>query len=262
MEFLAAVGALVEHLVKALRALGIFGEGACGFLPGEVIILEGLDDAVVYLIYGQIFHLLGGEEERVIGLRVDLAVVEVPEGGVHVVAVGDEGDHGNLEHLAELAQSRRKHGRGAAEGIASLRINHGDIPVADNLGKLADKDGIVGEFSLTYATYGPQEPLPADESVNGHYIVGLVRINHLRCNLEVHEGVVVAEEKVRRLQRNVHTVEMDCGPMGNHVRPAQEFGNRLQVPLGPDGVPGHVKALEGFFHASCNLISSRFSSGP
>ena len=176
--------------------------------------------------------------------------MEVPEGGVGVVTVADERDHGHIKQFAEFAQGRWQYGRGSAEGIPGLRVHHRDVPVADNLGELPHQDGVVCEFALADAAHGPEKPLPADESVNSHHVVGAVGVNNLSGNLEVHKGVVVAQQQVRRLQGNVHPVEMDCGPMGNHIRPAEEFGYGFEIPLGPDGVTGHVKALERLFHAS------------
>ena len=97
---LAAVRALVEDFMKAFRSFWIFGESSGGFLPGEIVILEGFYYAIVYLIYGKLLYLVRLKQQRIVCFRVDFAVVEVPERRIYVMSVGDEGYYRNLEHLA------------------------------------------------------------------------------------------------------------------------------------------------------------------
>ena len=92
-----------------------------------------------------------------------------------------------------------------------------------------------------------KEPFPADESVNGHHIICFVRINYPGGDLEVHESVVVAKEKVRGLQRDVYSVEMDGRPVSYHTRQLRSFVRGFRYHLVRTGSRAMSKRSNGFF---------------
>lgn len=61
LELGAAMRALVEHPVKALRPLFEFAVYALFLLPGVVVILEGLNYPVIDFIYGKLPQLICGD---------------------------------------------------------------------------------------------------------------------------------------------------------------------------------------------------------
>ena len=174
--------------------------------------------------------------------------MEVPEGGIHVMPVADEGCHKHLHQFAQFAKGCREHRGCAAKGIAGFRINNCYIPVVQDFAYLTNQHSVTGELAGADASHAPQEPFPADEPIYRHHVICLVGIDDLGCNLEVHEGVVVAKEDVRRFQVLRSRMPVDNGLVNHHIRPAQELGERLQVPSGADRVTHHIKAWNRFFH--------------
>ena len=162
--------------------------------------------------------------------------------------VADEGCYRHLHQFAQFAKGCGKHRRGAAEGIAGLRIDHRYILVVQDFAYLTHQHGVAGEFAGADASHASQEPFPADKPVYRHHIICLIGIDDLGCNLEVHEGVVVAKEDVRRLEVLRSRMPVDNGLVNHHIRPAQEFCERLQIPSGADRVTHHIKAGNRFFH--------------
>ena len=139
-------------------------------LPGEVVVLEGADDGRVDLVHGGLLQILFGEQAghlRLGGLHA--SVMQVPEGGVHVVAVADEGYHRHLQELAELPQGFRQHRRGAAEGVPGLGVEDGDVPPVHHPLELAHQRHVPGELALADAA----DEKPGRISVNTRDIFNL-----------------------------------------------------------------------------------------
>ena len=182
--------------------------------------------------------------------------MQVPEGGVHMVAVADQRDDGHPEQLAQLAQRGREHGCGAAERVARFGVDDGDIAVFDHPLQLADQGNVAGELSLADASDVPQQLLAADEPVDGDHVVGAVRENGFGCDLEIHEGVVVAQEQIRRLQVFGARFGEDV-PVFDHIRHAQDPFQRLEIPFGRHRGPFHIKAGEVLSHGRSSLSAGR-----
>ena len=181
--------------------------------------------------------------------------MQVPEGGVHVVPVTDQGHHRGAQELAELAQGGGQHRRGAAEGIAGLGIDHGHVPVLDHLFELADQAQVVGELPLADAAHIPQELFPADETVNGHHIVGPVGKDGPGGHLEIQKGVVVAEHHIRGLQL-LGADALDLCLMLPHILQAQRQGQGPEIPFGGHRRRLHIKAIKGLLHGRSSPLVS------
>ena len=197
----SAVGALVEHLFEALGALVVVHLKALGLQPGVVVILECIHKARVNYVQRKALQVFRGKEQLEVGLgRFDAARMKVPEGGIDMMAVADEHRHRHSQKAAELSQRLGQHGGGTAKRIASLGINHGDIAVFNHFSQVPHQGEVVGEFTLADAPHVAKKPFPADKSVNRHHIVCPFGIDGLCEHLEIHEGVVVAQQQVRRLE--------------------------------------------------------------
>ena len=191
---------LVENLVKTLGSAGVGHMDVVLFLPLVVIIDKLLLDLLIDLIGGGSGKLLGGIKALHGGLSsLHVSVVKIPERRVDVVSVADEGYHRDLEIFGQLAQRCRKHGSCAAERVSSLGIDGGDIPPVDDFAQLFHQRCIARELALADAADEAQKPLALEVSVDGHNIVDPVRKRGFGCHLEIHEGVVVAQQKIRWL---------------------------------------------------------------
>ena len=90
-EFRPAVRALIQHLVQALRPSLVGRADALFLLPGEIVVLKGLDDAAVELVRARDGELLRRKEQLELRLRrLHAAVVQIPERRIDVVTVADE----------------------------------------------------------------------------------------------------------------------------------------------------------------------------
>ena len=144
------------------------------------------------------------------------------------MSVADERYHRNLEILGKLAQGCRKHGIGTAERVSGLRIDGCDITSSDYLAQLFHQRCIPGELAFADAADEAQEPLTLEVSVDGHDVVDPMRERGLCGNLEIHEGVVVAEQKIRRLDA-VHINLFKLISVFLEIRSAEEPDQRSQV---------------------------------
>ena len=110
-----------------------------------------------------------------------------------MVAVANQRHHRHLQQLAELAERGGQHGRGAAERIARLRIDHRNVSVVDHRLDLADERDIARKLALADTADVPEQAFAADESVDRHDIVRAVRENRLRRHFEIQKGVMIAQ---------------------------------------------------------------------
>ena len=170
----------------------------------------------------------------------DAPVVQVPEGGVYVMAVAHEHHHRHLQKLTKLAQRIRQHRRGAAEGVAGLGIEDSDVAPVHHPLKLANEGQVPGELALADAAHEPEEPFPLQKAVDGHHIVAPMGEDGPGGHGEVHEGVVVAQQQIGGLHAlHVHLLQLVF--MGDQRCRRQHPGYRQQML--PQGRPLHVKAL-------------------
>ena len=228
-----------------------------GLLPGEVVVLESLLNGFIDLLHRRLLQGFLSKEAGHLRLRgLHAPIVEVPEGGVHVVAVADEGHHRHLQELAELPQGFRQHRRGAAEGVAGLGVEDGDVPPVHHPLELADQRHVPGELPLADAADEPQEPFPLQKPVDGHHVVGPMGEHGPGGYGEVHEGVVVAQQQVGGLHAlHVHLRQLVF--VGDQGARRQQPGHGHQVL--PHGGPLHIKALYIVQHGVFRLFSRIFS---
>ena len=197
---LAAVGALVEHFVKTLGTCALGHPYLVISLPSKVVVVELSVDDLHNLVVVHLLNLLHGEDLLHRSLGLNQAVTGVPEGGVDVVALGDEGHHRHLQQLDQLAQRRGKDGIGATERVASLGIESHDFLALLHLSQLAYQAGVVGELTLGDAAHTGHKPVEqaadAHKTVNRHDVVGVVGEGGLDGYHKIIEGVVVTQQQV------------------------------------------------------------------
>ena len=116
LVFSPTARALVEDFVKSLRPILVFGQDAAFFLPGEVVVLECLDETLVDLFHAFLFQFIGCEQKREVGFRrLYSTLMEVPERRIDMMAVTYERGHRYAHHLAEFAERFGKDGSRTAE---------------------------------------------------------------------------------------------------------------------------------------------------
>ena len=151
--------------------------------------------------WGHLTYLLGSEhltEHRVMG---HLALVLIcPEGGVEVVAVVGHNHQGDLVHLHQPAQRVRQVRGGADGGVPGLGVHAQNIPVLDHPADGLDQMNVVGELPGADGADPGQQPGHPMVAVDVHHIGYLLGMGHHSRQLKVDEGLVVAENDVRRLQ--------------------------------------------------------------
>ena len=130
-----------------------------------------------------------------------------------MVALSDEGHHGELEELDEFAERGGKDGVGAAEGVASLGIEGHDFATLLDLTELPHESGVVGELTLGDASHARHQPLEyasyAHKAVDGHDVVGLIGEGRLDGHHKIVESIVVAQQEVGSLDA-LHIDSLDA----------------------------------------------------
>ena len=123
-ELLAAVGALVQHLMQTLGPVRLLDENTVVLLVLVFIVPQLFAEHRIDFAGGHGGELLRGEDQLHFQHHGNLAgPAEVPEGGMQVVAMMDGSHDGDLIHFHQLAQRGRQESQRAAGGVAGLGVH-------------------------------------------------------------------------------------------------------------------------------------------
>ena len=145
------------------------------------------------------------------------------------MSVADEGDDRNSQQPAAGAERLGQDGRRPAERVSRLGVDDEDVVRVERSFHMAEQEDVGGEFPLADAADVPKQPFAADEAVDRDDIVRPRGPDRRRGDLEVEEGVVVAEEDIGGLE----TLDSLFGyhrAVFFHVGHAEHIGQRPEEP--------------------------------
>ena len=237
MEFLAAVGALVQDLVQTLGPERFRDKDAVVLLVLILVVGQGLTQGFVDLLDGHFFDLLRIQnlgEHRVHGNLPLMA--EIPERGIQVIAVVNHRHHRHLIHFDQLTQGIRQEGQGTAGGIPGLGIHGQNIAPFQHMADGFHQMDVGGEFpGGDGADPLQQEPFNHIAVDADHIGYGMGPGGH-GCQLKIDEVHVVAQQHVGgRNTLHIHLFHLiflaDQGEPGqNPNQTGPEFGLVQGVP--------------------------------
>jgi hypothetical protein len=96
--------------------------------------------------------------------------MEIPEGGIDMMTVADQGDDRHLEQLAELAERGGQNRSRPAEGITGLGIEHGHVAPVHHPSELANEGDEVALGRLAAENGIPMDSVKAYMNMESDYL--------------------------------------------------------------------------------------------
>ena len=151
-----------------------------------------------------------------------LAGGQVPYRRLQVVAVHHERDDGHPEQAGKLGDREGQAGVRPDVGIARFGVDDDDVAPVNDLLDVPHERQVADELACSQASHLPVYPFSEGfKAFQLGYVVGPVRPHGKRGHVEVHEGMVRAEQEVGRFYA-LHVFLPDFQPVADGIEPADQ----------------------------------------